>query len=262
MDTESRRLTLGSQWQSLLASDWLRVVSLRWEQENYRVGEDEGNSSLLLPGIGFSRTVSDSKVDPSRGWRLQADLAGVAREDIVDRAQLGPLILVDEQHVVHLPVLALVLGAERGLGGTLGLRVQVGDGVLLHHEAQLAGIHVVLEHLRQHLHGVAPAERALVIAEFHQHQGCPGVTAHRRLPQLEGGVLEGRLLTLPATNAVDRLADGGHIGLGLLLALAQGLQLHLGGLDLLRARGGAPGAGVPSAPGAARSSYSPGTATW
>lgn len=84
VDTESRRLTLGSQWQSLLASDWLRVVSLRWEQENYRVGEDEGNSSLLLPGIGFSRTVSDSKVDPSRGWRLQADLAGAQRTLLSD----------------------------------------------------------------------------------------------------------------------------------------------------------------------------------
>ncbi len=76
LDTQSERLTVGGQWQHLPENAWQRIVSLRLEQERYNVGEDEGRSSLLLPGIGFSRTVSDSKVDPSRGWRLQADLAG------------------------------------------------------------------------------------------------------------------------------------------------------------------------------------------
>lgn len=84
LDTDSRRLTLGSQWQSQLSNQWTRVVSLRWEQEDYRVGEDEGRSSLLLPGIAFSRTVSDNKIDPSRGWRLQADLVGAQRSLLSD----------------------------------------------------------------------------------------------------------------------------------------------------------------------------------
>lgn len=84
VDTRSERLTLGAQWQHLPEREWQRIVSLRWEQERYTTGEDEGRSSLLLPGIGFSRTVSDHKVDPSRGWRLQADLTGASRSLLSD----------------------------------------------------------------------------------------------------------------------------------------------------------------------------------
>lgn len=84
LDTESDRLTLGVQLQHLPANAWQRVLSLRWEQERFRVGEDEGRSSLLLPGIGFARTVSDHRVDPSRGWRLQADLSGAQRALLSD----------------------------------------------------------------------------------------------------------------------------------------------------------------------------------
>lgn len=84
VDTESERLTLGVQLQHLPVSEWQRTLSLRWEQERFRVGEDEGRSSLLLPGVGFARTVSDHRVDPSRGWRLQADLTGAQRALLSD----------------------------------------------------------------------------------------------------------------------------------------------------------------------------------
>jgi len=84
VDTESERLTLGAQWQHLPESAWQRIVSLRWEQERYSTGEDDGRSTLLLPGIGFSRTQSDSKIDPSHGWRLQADLTGASRSLLSD----------------------------------------------------------------------------------------------------------------------------------------------------------------------------------
>ncbi|HYQ40196.1 MAG TPA: autotransporter assembly complex family protein, partial [Pseudomonas sp.] len=84
LDTESRLLTVGGQWQHLPENDWQRIVSLRLNQESYRTGEDSGRSNLLLPGISFTRTQSDSKVDPSRGGRLQAELVGAQRSLLSD----------------------------------------------------------------------------------------------------------------------------------------------------------------------------------
>lgn len=113
VDTQSERLTLGTQWQHLPENAWQRIVSLRWEQENYTTGEDEGRSTLLLPGIGFSRTVSDHKVDPSRGWRLQADLTGASRS------------LLSDTDLLHLDMQAKGLTTFAGGHRLLG-RVQLG----------------------------------------------------------------------------------------------------------------------------------------
>ncbi|MCM2318263.1 MAG: autotransporter assembly complex protein TamA [Pseudomonas sp.] len=113
VDTESERLTIGAQWQHLPENEWQRIVSLRWEQERYETGEDEGRSTLLLPGIGFSRTVSDHKIDPSRGWRLQADLTGASRS------------LLSDTDLLHLDLLAKGLTSFAGGHRLLG-RVQLG----------------------------------------------------------------------------------------------------------------------------------------
>ena len=113
VDTESERLTIGAQWQHLPEYEWQRIVSLRWEQESYTTGEDEGRSTLLLPGIGFSRTQSDSKIDPSRGWRLQADLTGASRA------------LLSDTDLLHLNLLAKGLTSFAGGHRLLG-RVQFG----------------------------------------------------------------------------------------------------------------------------------------
>lgn len=113
VDTESERLTLGAQWQHLPENEWQRIVSLRWEQERFTTGEDEGRSTLLLPGIGFSRTLSDHKIDPSRGWRLQADLTGASRA------------LLSDTDLLHLNLLAKGLTSFAGGHRLLG-RVQFG----------------------------------------------------------------------------------------------------------------------------------------
>lgn len=113
VDTESERLTVGAQWQYLPENEWQRIVSLRWEQERYTTGEDEGRSTLLLPGIGFSRTVSDHKIDPSRGWRLQADLTGASRS------------LLSDTDLLHLDLLAKGLTTFAGGHRLLG-RLQLG----------------------------------------------------------------------------------------------------------------------------------------
>lgn len=113
LDTQSRRLTLGSQWQHAPVGAWQRILSLRWEQEDYRSGSDTGRTRLLLPGIGFSRVQSDSKVDPSHGWRLQAELVG---------AQRG---LLSDADLVHLDLQAKGLTSFAGGHRLLG-RLQAG----------------------------------------------------------------------------------------------------------------------------------------
>jgi len=84
-DVESERLTLGQQWRHRLDSGWMQVLSLRWEGERFSIGDEESdNSSLLLPGIGYSKLHADSPLDPSRGYRLQLDVAGAHRAVISD----------------------------------------------------------------------------------------------------------------------------------------------------------------------------------
>jgi len=79
-NVESELLTLGQQWQHQLDNGWLQVLSIRWEGERFNIGDDEkGTSSLLLPGVGYSKLHQDSPLDPSRGYRLQLDVTGAHR---------------------------------------------------------------------------------------------------------------------------------------------------------------------------------------
>jgi len=80
-DVESELATLGVQWQHRFETDWLQILSLRWEGEKYTIGDDDetGTSSLLLPGASYSRLVQDSALDPSKGHNLRIDVSGAHR---------------------------------------------------------------------------------------------------------------------------------------------------------------------------------------
>lgn len=79
-NVESELLTFGQQWQHELDNGWLQVLSIRWDGESYNIGDDEkGTSSLLLPGVGYSKLHVDSPLDPSKGYRLQIDVSGSHR---------------------------------------------------------------------------------------------------------------------------------------------------------------------------------------
>ncbi|MGO1708938.1 MAG: autotransporter assembly complex protein TamA [Oleiphilaceae bacterium] len=79
-NVESELLTFGQQWQHQFDNGWLQVLSMRWEGEQFNIGNDEkGTSKLLLPGIGYSKLHADSPLDPSQGYRLQFDLSGAHR---------------------------------------------------------------------------------------------------------------------------------------------------------------------------------------
>ncbi|QEY59184.1 outer membrane protein assembly factor [Pseudomonas sp. C27(2019)] len=86
VDADSRLINLGVQWHARLPSEWLRVISLRWEQEDYDFGSGskDGRSSFLMPGIGYSVLRSDSPLDPNQGYRLQWDVRGAKQDFIAD----------------------------------------------------------------------------------------------------------------------------------------------------------------------------------
>ncbi|MDI9776605.1 autotransporter assembly complex family protein [Pseudomonas putida] len=86
-DTLSKLLTVGPEWHSKLASGWQRVVSLKYQREEYRLGDDSGLSNLLMPGVSFSYLRSDNRIDPHNGYRLQFDTQ-VAKEGLVSATNL------------------------------------------------------------------------------------------------------------------------------------------------------------------------------
>lgn len=80
-DSLSKLLTVGPEWHSKLPSGWQRVVSLKWQREEYRLGDDSGLSTLLMPGASYSYLRSDNRIDPRNGYRIQFDTK-VAKEGL------------------------------------------------------------------------------------------------------------------------------------------------------------------------------------
>lgn len=103
-NTDSQSIVLGAVHQRRLASGWDRSIGLRLEQERYSLGADSGRSTLLIPSLGFQRTVSDNTIDPSRGYSLLMDLQGAKAGVLSDidfiRLHLGArgLYTLHERH--------------------------------------------------------------------------------------------------------------------------------------------------------------------
>ncbi len=115
-DVESELLTFGQQWQHALDDGWQRILSVRWEGERFKIGENARETSkLLLPGVGYSKLSANSPLDPSRGYRLQVDVTGAHRS------------LLSDADIVH------VIGLARGL-------VTVGNGHRFLGRLQAGGI--------------------------------------------------------------------------------------------------------------------------
>ncbi|AFN77953.1 surface antigen (D15) [Stutzerimonas stutzeri DSM 10701] len=86
-DSLSRLLTVGPEWHRRLDNGWKRVWSLKWQHEEYRLGDDSGVSTLLMPGIAYSLLRSDNRIDPNRGYRMEFELAG-AKQGLMSDADL------------------------------------------------------------------------------------------------------------------------------------------------------------------------------
>ncbi len=86
-DSLSRLLMVGPEWHRRLDNGWKRVWSLKWQHEEYRLGDDSGVSTLLMPGIAYSLLRSDNRIDPNRGYRMEFELAG-AKQGLMSDADL------------------------------------------------------------------------------------------------------------------------------------------------------------------------------
>jgi translocation and assembly module TamA len=54
---------------------------LKWQREDYSLGDDTGLSTLLMPGVSYSYLKSDNRIDPHNGYRLQFE-SKVAKEGL------------------------------------------------------------------------------------------------------------------------------------------------------------------------------------
>ena len=86
-DTLSKLLTVGPEWHSKLDNGWTRIVSLRWQHEEYRLGDDSGLSTLLMPGVSYSVLRSDNRIDPSHGYSVNTEMQ-VAKEGLLSDTNL------------------------------------------------------------------------------------------------------------------------------------------------------------------------------
>ncbi|MFL9812981.1 outer membrane protein assembly factor [Stutzerimonas sp. VN223-3] len=103
-DSLSQLLTVGPEWHRKLSSGWQRVWSLKWRHEQYELGDDSGVSTLLMPGVAYSYLRSDNRIDPSRGYRLEFELAAAKDGALSDadlihaNTTLKGLITLAERH--------------------------------------------------------------------------------------------------------------------------------------------------------------------
>ena len=86
-DALSRLLKVGPEWHYRLANGWQRVLSVKWQHESYRLGDDTGVSTLLMPGVNYSILQSDNKMDPTHGYSIAFELSA-AKEGLLSDADV------------------------------------------------------------------------------------------------------------------------------------------------------------------------------
>jgi translocation and assembly module TamA len=76
-DGDSRRITLGinrnEQWRN-----FQRQLYLRFEREDFTIGEDDEIVNYFIPGVTLSRLKADNVLFPRRGYSWSADIRGAA----------------------------------------------------------------------------------------------------------------------------------------------------------------------------------------
>ena len=114
-DTDSFRTdttALSATWAHQLENQWLEERSLTFGREDYAVGHDDSTTSvLLMPGIGWSRTVADDRLYPRRGHRLSLKTRGALQQAFSDVSFLQ--LIGDAKGVLGLPWRSRLIGRVR-----------------------------------------------------------------------------------------------------------------------------------------------------
>ncbi len=67
-----------------LRGRWLETSFVELSRDNFEVGRTRRTSTLLMPGLSYSRTQSDGRLRPDEGWRLYAEIKGGAEALLSD----------------------------------------------------------------------------------------------------------------------------------------------------------------------------------
>lgn len=79
----TRQARLGGAWVHGRGS-WRETLSLSFQRDNFEIGGVEDNTTLLLPGVKWSRTRSDGGLNPRRGSRLSFGVVAAAEALLSD----------------------------------------------------------------------------------------------------------------------------------------------------------------------------------
>jgi len=91
-DTSKSDTTAASvTWYRVPNQGWSKERSLTLGHEEFEVGSDKGKSTVLMPGIGWSRVMADDRLYPRKGARLGLKLRG-ASEQIVSSVSFAQAI--------------------------------------------------------------------------------------------------------------------------------------------------------------------------
>lgn len=74
--SESETFLLGASHTMSRGSGWLETVYINYQAELFTVANERGESSLLIPGISWSRIDADSRIYTRSGTRLLLDIKG------------------------------------------------------------------------------------------------------------------------------------------------------------------------------------------
>jgi translocation and assembly module TamA len=91
-DTSKSDTTAASvTWYRVPHEGWSKERSLTLGHEEFEVGNEKGKSTVLMPGIGWSRVMADNRLYPRKGARLGLKLRG-ATEQIVSTVSFAQAI--------------------------------------------------------------------------------------------------------------------------------------------------------------------------
>ena len=80
----SDSFNVGASQSYLLENEWSRLFFLQYSIDDFDVGEDSDTTALLRPGIGFSKTQSNSLLRPTKGYRFNVELTAASAQLLSD----------------------------------------------------------------------------------------------------------------------------------------------------------------------------------
>lgn len=94
--TESETYLIGAAL-TRTRGEWREAFALRFQQEDYKVGVDEGTAELLIPQATWTRVRADDRISTSRGYRMEfvvraADEAALSNASFFQTSAEGKLI--------------------------------------------------------------------------------------------------------------------------------------------------------------------------